>query len=92
VGVDYNDMEELEKAVAAAVAERMMTTRHENDDNGQDWGALGARMERKWFYVTASVLSWIVFWDLADRHQDNALSRAVSWAAVAVAIWVAIHM
>jgi len=47
------------------------------------------QFERPWFYVLASILAWVVFWDLADQNQHHVLSRLLAWSAVFVAIWVA---
>lgn len=67
-----------------------------NNDGGIGGGGGGVeealrppRFERSWFWVAASVLAWVAFWDLADRHQAHMLSRIISWAAVLAAIWVA---
>jgi len=47
------------------------------------------RFERPWFYVAASILAWVVFWDMADRHQEHIFSRLLAWSAVLTAIWAA---
>ena len=47
------------------------------------------RFERHWFYVAASITAWVVFWNLADRHQENISSRLLAWGAVLAAFWVA---
>ena len=52
----------------------------------------GFRFKRPWFYICASVLAWVVFWDLADRHQANAISRLLAWGAVYAAFWVGRNM
>jgi len=62
-----------------------------------DSDALHRRWERVWaedlrfkrdsWYVVASILSWIVFWELA-RLQDNYVTIMVSMA-FAVAFWIA---
>lgn len=47
------------------------------------------RFERAGFFVMASILAWFVFWDLADRHQEEPFARALAWACVVIALWAA---
>ena len=47
------------------------------------------QFRREWFYVTAAVLAWRVFWELADRNQDNVHTQHMAWIIVFVAVWLA---
>ena len=44
---------------------------------------------RPWFFVAATVLAWMAFWDMADRHQESVLSRLLAWTTVLAALWAA---
>ena len=46
------------------------------------------RFGRDFFYLTASVLAWGLFWQLADRHQDNQYVQYLAWGTVFVAAWL----
>lgn len=66
-------------------AQELVTTSLERIMEAQD----EVYFERRWFFVAASILAWVVFWDMADRHQEHAFSRLLAWSAVLAAIWVA---
>jgi len=51
--------------------------------------AADVRFPRPSFYFAASVLAWVVFWELAERNQQNPHSQAMAWLFVFVAAWVA---
>lgn len=58
-------------------------------DEDQRAGLLQFRFKRHAFYVCASILAWVVFWDLADQNQNSILSRLLAWGTVLVAFWLA---
>ena len=58
-------------------------------DEQQRAGLLRFRFKREAFYVCASILAWMVFWDLADQNQNSILSRLLAWGTVLVAFWLA---
>lgn len=47
------------------------------------------RFERPAFYIAASIVAWIAFWELADRNQQNPYSHVMAWLFVFVAVWLA---
>lgn len=58
-------------------------------DEQQRAGLLEYRFKRQAFYVCASILAWVVFWDLADQNQASVLSRFLAWGTVLAAFWLA---
>lgn len=58
-------------------------------DEQQRAGLLKYRFKRQAFYVCASILAWVVFWDLADQNQASLLSRLLAWGTVLAAFWLA---
>ena len=42
---------------------------------------------RHWFYVFTSILAWGLFWEMADRHQDNPHVQFLTWLAVSIALY-----
>jgi len=47
------------------------------------------RFPRQSFFIAASVLAWVVFWELAERHQRSPYTQTMAWLFVFVAIWLA---
>lgn len=47
------------------------------------------RFGREWFYVASSIMAWIAFWQMADRHQHEAASQRLAWLTVLIALWAA---
>lgn len=47
------------------------------------------RFERQTFYIVASILAWVVFWQLADAHAQSPHAQLIAWFIVLVAVWVA---
>ena len=47
------------------------------------------RFRREWFYFMASVLAWGLFWEIAERRQENPHAQVLAWMAVFVAVWIA---
>ena len=47
------------------------------------------RFQRHWYFVAASILAWVAFWQLADRNAQHAYAQVLAWTAVFVAIWIA---
>jgi hypothetical protein len=45
------------------------------------------RFARDSFWVVASILGWVVFWDLAKRHNENHHAQVLVWTIVFVAGW-----
>ncbi len=50
--------------------------------------ARGLGFPRHWFYVITSILAWGVFWELADRQQDNPHVQWLTWLVVSVALYI----
>ena len=46
------------------------------------------RFARAGFHVAASMLAWRVFWELADRNNDNRYAQTLAWTVVCVALWI----
>lgn len=51
-------------------------------------GVQTARFERQWGYIFCGILSWVLFWNMAERYQDRPHTQLLSWLAVFVAILV----
>jgi hypothetical protein len=50
--------------------------------------ARGVAFPRQWFYVITSILTWGLFWELADREQDNPHVQFLTWLIVSIALYV----
>ena len=50
------------------------------------------RFQRHGFNAGASVLAWVAFWDMANRHQDDWRFQMLSWACVITAIWASVNL
>lgn len=46
------------------------------------------QFRREWWLVMLSLLAWGVFWEMAERHQDNAHAQFLTWLAVLTVWWV----
>jgi len=44
---------------------------------------------RHFFYIAASVLAWVAFWELADGNQQNPHTQTMAWLFVFLAVWLA---
>lgn len=44
---------------------------------------------REWWMVMLSLLAWGAFWEIAERHEDNAHAQFLTWLAVVLA-WMAV--
>jgi len=80
VGLDEDHEEEFEARLRAKL---------DAIDEQQRAGSLEFRFKRQAFYVCASILAWVVFWDLADQNQASVLSRFLAWGTVLAAFWLA---
>lgn len=49
--------------------------------------ARGVSFPRHWFYVVTSILAWGLFWELADRQQDNPHVQFLTWLVVSIALY-----
>ena len=93
-GHDDHDDDEVDEVDVGEVARRLRSA-NGGVDTVQGWEEVverEARFGRQWFYVASTITAWVVFWELADRHQENVLSRILAWGTVAVAIWAAANM
>lgn len=50
--------------------------------------AAGWEYKRDWFYVLMAILAWGLFWEFAERENENAQALVLVWAVVLVAVWV----
>ena len=46
------------------------------------------RFPREWWMVMLCLLAWGVFWELAERHEDNAHAQFMIWLIVLTVWWV----
>lgn len=46
---------------------------------------------REWWIVMLSLLAWGVFWEIAERHEDNAHAQFMTWVAVLL-VWMLMDM
>ena len=91
---DHDDDDEVDEVDVGEAARRLRSANGDLD-GAEGWEEIverEARFGRQWFYVASTVTAWVVFWELADRHQENVLSRILAWGTVAVAIWAAANM
>jgi hypothetical protein len=44
--------------------------------------------EREFWYIAVSALVWGVFWELAERNQNNPYTQTLAWAVLLIAVWV----
>ena len=45
--------------------------------------------QREWWMVMLCLLAWGVFWEVAERHEDNAHAQILTWLAVLM-VWVVV--
>lgn len=51
----------------------------------------GVLFPREWWMVMLCLLAWGLFWEMAERHEDNAHAQILTWLAVLL-VWVAADM
>ena len=44
--------------------------------------------DRGWFWVLTAIMTWVVFWRIADERARSPYVQVLSWLAVGIAIWV----
>lgn len=50
--------------------------------------ARGIGFSRQWFYVATSILAWGLFWEMADRQQENPHVQFLTWLAVSLTLYI----
>ena len=50
------------------------------------------RFQRQWYWTAMSILTWGLFWRMADQQAENRLARFLAWLAILVAVMVASTM
>ena len=44
-------------------------------------------LPRNFIYIAGAVLAWAAFWELAERHHENAAAQTMAWTFVFIAVW-----